>query len=386
MSLASRSKSCYALVGRGGGLAAQQQKPRLWGHWSTQGLFPSAATRTKRFSTIHRHYSATVSWLTPLPKQVTIYEVGPRDGLQNERQPLPASLKIELVERLAASGLKFVEATSFVSKKWVPQMGDAAEVMKGVKRQAGVVYPVLTPNIRGYSEAIEAGASHVAVFTSASEAFVKKNTNCTLEESLQRAREILKQANKDNIKVRGYVSCVVACPYEGPISPERVAAVSKELYEMGCYEISLGDTIGVATPGSTYAMLSSVLRAVPKENLAVHFHDTYGQALSNILTSLQMGITVVDSSVAGLGGCPYAEGATGNVATEDVVYMLQGMGIDVGQVDLHALVRVGNFVSERLGRATRSKTALAITTKLSKQQQKKKEEGGSDASASSGCV
>ncbi|XP_052136687.1 uncharacterized protein LOC127755088 [Oryza glaberrima] len=297
--------------------------------------------------------------LWELPRFVKIVEVGPRDGLQNEKSTVPASVKIELIHKLVASGLSVVEATSFVSPKWVPQLADAKDVLQGIRHVPDVRFPVLTPNLRGFEAALAAGAKEVAVFASASESFSKSNLNCTIKESLVRYRDVVTSAKKHGIRIRGYVSCVVGCPVEGTIHPSKVAYVAKELYDMGCSEISLGDTIGVGTPGSVLAMLEAVMSFVPVDKLAVHFHDTYGQALANILVSLQLGINIVDSSVSGLGGCPYAKGATGNVATEDVVYMLHGLGIETN-VDLNKLMDAGDYISKHLGRQSGSKTTTAL--------------------------
>ncbi|XP_049595725.1 hydroxymethylglutaryl-CoA lyase, mitochondrial [Syngnathus scovelli] len=297
-----------------------------------------------------------------LPERVKIVEVGPRDGLQNEKTIVPTETKIHLIDMLSESGLSVVEATSFVSPKWVPQMADQVEVMKGICRKPGVSYPVLTPNLKGFQAAVKAGASEVAIFGAASEMFSKKNINCSVDESLRRFDEVVKAAKEAGVPVRGYVSCVLGCPYEGNVLPEKVAHVAKRLYSMGCYEISLGDTIGVGTPGSMQEMLAAVSRDVPVKALAVHCHDTYGQALANILVALQMGVSVVDSSVSGLGGCPYAQGASGNVATEDVVYMLHGLGIQTG-VDLAKLMDAGAFICRSLNKKTSSKVAQA-TCKL----------------------
>ncbi|WP_444899223.1 hydroxymethylglutaryl-CoA lyase [Microbulbifer sp. VAAC004] len=294
-----------------------------------------------------------------LPKQVKIVEVGPRDGLQNEKQPISVETRIALVDKLSASGLSVIEAGSFVSPKWVPQMAASEEVLAGIQRKAGVIYSALTPNLKGYERAVEAKADEVAVFGAASEAFTQKNINCSIAESLERFRPLVEKAKQDGIPVRGYVSCVLGCPYEGDIDPAKVAEVSAALLEMGCYEISLGDTIGVGTPEAAKRMLEQVMARVPVEKLAVHFHDTYGQALANIYAALQMGVAVVDSAVAGLGGCPYARGASGNVASEDVLYMLNGMGIETG-VDLQLLAEAGNFISEQLGRETNSRVAKAL--------------------------
>ncbi|KAD6452998.1 hypothetical protein R6Q59_015213 [Mikania micrantha] len=293
-----------------------------------------------------------------MPSYVKIVEVGPRDGLQNEKNMVPTSVKIELIHRLISAGLSVVEATSFVSPKWVPQLADAKEVVEAVKNLEGARLPVLTPNLKGFEAAVAAGATEIAVFASASESFSKANINCTIDESLARYRDIINAATKLSIPVRGYVSCVIGCPVEGAISPSKVAYVAKQLHDMGCMEISLGDTIGIGTPGTVVPMLEAVMEVVPVEKLAVHFHDTYGQSLPNILVSLQMGISVVDSSVAGLGGCPYAKGASGNVATEDVVYMLNGLGIKTN-VDLTKLLQTGDFICKFLGRPSGSKVAVA---------------------------
>nr|XP_016945875.1 hydroxymethylglutaryl-CoA lyase, mitochondrial [Drosophila suzukii] len=290
--------------------------------------------------------------------QVRIVEVGPRDGLQNEPKLLPAATKIELINQLSETGLRTIEATSFVSAKWVPQMGDNAEVLRGIRKVAGISYPVLTPNLKGFESALEAGAEEVAVFGAASDAFSLKNVNCTAAEAIERFKPVLKAAEKHGVRVRGYVSTVVGCPYEGAVAPKAVVKVVEALHQMGCYEISLGDTIGVGTPGSMRRMLDEVTKAVPAKNLAVHCHDTYGQALSNILVSLDYGIRVVDSSVSGLGGCPYAKGASGNAATEDVVYLLHGMGLDTG-VSLDKLIQVGRYICNELGRQSESKVNRA---------------------------
>ncbi|SHF74265.1 hydroxymethylglutaryl-CoA lyase [Microbulbifer donghaiensis] len=294
-----------------------------------------------------------------LPKQVKMVEVGPRDGLQNEKQPISVDTRIALIDRLSASGLPVIEAGSFVSPKWVPQMAASEEVLAGIQRKPGVVYSALTPNIKGYERALAARADEVAVFGAASEAFTQKNINCTIAESLERFRPLVERALQDGIPVRGYVSCVLGCPYEGDIDPLKVAEVSGALLEMGCYEISLGDTIGVGTPEAAKRMIEQVAARVPVEKLAVHFHDTYGQALANIYAALQMGVAVVDSAVAGLGGCPYAKGASGNVASEDVLYLLNGLGIETG-VDLNLLAEAGNFISAELGRESNSRVARAI--------------------------
>ncbi|MEH6824990.1 MAG: hydroxymethylglutaryl-CoA lyase [Motiliproteus sp.] len=294
-----------------------------------------------------------------LPKQVRIVEVGARDGLQNEPGDVVATaVKLELIRRLEQAGVSYIEAASFVSPKWVPQMGDALAVMTGIQPQPGVTYAALTPNLKGLESAIEAGVKEVAVFGAASESFSQKNINCSVAESLRRFEAVMLRAQAENIRVRGYVSTVLGCPYEGDIAPEKVAAVANTLYQMGCYEVSLGDTIGTGTPLKAKRMLEAVAREIPVTKLAAHFHDTYGQALSNLLAVLEEGLAVIDSSVAGLGGCPYAKGASGNVASEDVVYMLHGMGIETG-IDLDRLIDTGNYIMSQLGRETRSKVARA---------------------------
>jgi hydroxymethylglutaryl-CoA lyase len=294
-----------------------------------------------------------------LPNKVRIVEVGPRDGLQNEKQPVPAAVKIELVNRLADCGLAAIEATAFVSPKWVPQMADAAEVMAGIARREGVSYPVLVPNEKGLESAIAAQAAEVAVFAAASEAFSQKNINCTIKESLERFKPVMARAKEAGVKVRGYVSCVLGCPYQGEVAPAAVAEVAWALYEMGCYEVSLGDTIGTGTPEKTKAMIEAVARRVPIKKLAGHYHDTYGMAVANIYASLEIGVNVFDAAVGGLGGCPYAKGASGNVATEDVVWLLQGLGIASG-VDLDKLVDTAAWICGQLGRAPGSKVAQAV--------------------------
>ena len=293
---------------------------------------------------------------------VKIVEVGPRDGLQNESREVPTEVKLELIERLAAAGLASVEATAFVSPKWVPQMADHTEVLERIRRKPGVSYPVLTPNLKGFEAARAAGATEVAIFGAASEAFSRRNINCSIAESLERFRPVAEAAKTNNVKVRGYVSCVLGCPYEGDVAPTRVADVAGALHDMGCYEVSLGDTIGVGTPGKTKAMLEACARRVPMDRLAGHYHDTYGQALANIYASLELGVRTFDASVAGLGGCPYAAGASGNVATEDVVYMLHGLGMDTG-VDLDQLVEIGRWICAVLQREPSSKVNRAITAK-----------------------
>ncbi|NYS61435.1 hydroxymethylglutaryl-CoA lyase [Vreelandella salicampi] len=295
-----------------------------------------------------------------LPSSVRLFEMSPRDGLQNEPgTPVPTRTKIELIERLAKAGMSHIEAASFVSPKWVPQMGDASEVMTGISRHSGVVYSALTPNLKGLENALEAKADEVAVFGAASEAFSQKNINCSVSESLERFEPVLARARGAGLRVRGYVSCVLGCPYEGEIAPTKVAAVAKALYDMGCYEISLGDTIGVGTPLAAKRMIDAVSREVPMECLAAHFHDTYGQALANLYAVLEEGVSVIDASTAGLGGCPYAKGASGNVATEDVLYLLKGLGIETG-IDLQAVIDTGYWITAELGRTPSSKVALAI--------------------------
>ena len=294
------------------------------------------------------------------PERVRIVEMAPRDGLQNEPGPIvPTATKVELIDRLAATGLRHIEAASFVSPKWVPQMGDAADVMAGLTRKPGVVYSALTPNLQGLEGAIIAGADEVAVFSAASEAFTQKNINCSIGESLERFAPLIERARKEGIRVRGYVSTVLGCPYQGETAPAEVARVSRALIEMGCYEISLGDTIGTGTPLKARRMLEAVAADVPMDQLAAHFHDTYGQALANLYAVLEEGIKVIDSSTAGLGGCPYARGASGNVATEDVLYLLQGLGIETG-VDLESVVATGHWITQQLGRHNGSKVALAM--------------------------
>ncbi len=303
-----------------------------------------------------------------LPKQVRIVEVGPRDGLQNEKQVVPAAVKIELIERLAEAGLPAIEVTSFVPARWVPQMGDNNEVLRAVLsspwRRPGVAYPVLTPNLQGFDAAVEAGATEVAIFGAASETFSQKNINCSIAESLKRFNVVADAAQALDIRVRGYVSCVVACPYEGAIDPEKAAWVAKTLHEMGCYEISLGDTIGAGAPASIQRMIAACATHVPIGKLAGHYHDTYGMAIANIYASLELGMAVFDSSIAGLGGCPYAAGASGNVATEDLVYLLHGLNIETG-IDVNKLLEAGQYISQQLGRENQSKSARALLARRS---------------------
>jgi len=293
-----------------------------------------------------------------MAERVRIVEVGPRDGLQNEPQTVPTAVKLEFIGLLADAGLKTIEATAFVSPKWVPQMADHGELMGALQRREGVRYPVLVPNLRGFEAALAAGANEVAVFAAASETFSQRNINCSIAESLERFAPVFVAAKSAGVRVRGYVSCVLGCPYEGAIDPVRVADVAGRLFDAGCYEISLGDTIGVGTPNRTKAMIAKVAERVPVEHLAGHFHDTYGQALANIYAAMETGVRVFDSSVSGLGGCPYAPGAAGNVATEDLVYMLDGMGVETG-VDLDRLIAAGAFICGKLRRETQSRVARA---------------------------
>jgi hydroxymethylglutaryl-CoA lyase len=297
-----------------------------------------------------------------IPSKARIVDVGPRDGLQNEKATIATDVKVGLVDRLADAGLPAIEAASFVSPKWVPQMADGAEVMARIRRKPGVVYSALVPNMKGFEAALQAKVEEVAVFAAASESFSQKNTNCSIAESLARFEPVMAAARDHGLRVRGYVSCVLGCPYEGEIAPAAVARVSRSLFETGCHEVSLGDTIGTGTPGKTKAMIEACAVHVPIEKLAGHYHDTYGQALANIYASLELGVAVFDSSVAGLGGCPYAKGATGNVATEDVVYMLHGLGIVTG-IDLDRLIDAGEFICAALGRATNSRVGRAILAK-----------------------
>ncbi|WP_280553607.1 hydroxymethylglutaryl-CoA lyase [Halomonas sp. 25-S5] len=296
------------------------------------------------------------------PKQVRLVEVGPRDGLQNEPEPISTTTKLELIERLGAAGIRYIEAASFVSPKWVPQMADHRQVMKNLARLDGVTYAALTPNLKGLEGALECGVEEVAVFGAASEAFSQKNINCSVAESLARFEPVLERAREAGVRVRGYVSCVLGCPYEGEIAPAKVAEVAKALYEMGCYEVSLGDTIGTGTPLKAKRMIEAVSRDIPMTQLAAHFHDTYGQALANLYAVMEEGIAVVDSSVAGLGGCPYAKGASGNVASEDVVYLLDGLGIETG-IDLNALAATGTWITQTIGRPNRSKVGVALASR-----------------------
>lgn len=293
------------------------------------------------------------------PAKIKIIEVGPRDGLQNESRIVPTMLKVELIDRLARTGISMIEVTSFVSPKWVPQMADSTEVMQQIRRQPGVNYSVLVPNLQGFEAALAAGADEVAVFASASETFSRKNINCTVAESLQRFQPVMKAAQLAGVRVRGYVSCVLGCPYEGEIVPEVVAKIARELVDLGCWEISLGDTIGIGTPEKARRMIDAVAQQVPIGLLSGHYHDTYGQALANVYASWQMGVTIFESSIAGLGGCPFAKGAGGNVATEDLVFMMQGLGL-AQDIDLRGLVEAGAFISAALGRTTSSKTAQAL--------------------------
>lgn len=289
-----------------------------------------------------------------LPEYVKIVEVGPRDGLQNEVNPIPTDVKIDLINRLSQSGLPVIEATSMVSSKWIPQLADAEDVYRAINKQQGITYPILVPNAQGLKRALEVGAKDIAVFAAASETFSQKNTHCSIDQSVERITAVIEEAQRENLNIRAYLSCVLGCPYEGDISIHQVVELSQRLYDLGCSEISLGDTIGIGTPRNAQTLIEQVSQHIPISKLAVHFHDTRGQALANILACLQAGVSIVDCSVAGLGGCPYAKGASGNVATEDVVYMLHGMGIKTG-VDLDKLVAVGQFISEVLGRDNQSK-------------------------------
>lgn len=339
------------------------------GHDKWDGAPGGPRRRQRYLKYAPRCHDSGKYWLNPdskeamnLPDSVKIVEVGPRDGLQNEPQVVATEVKVDLIDRLSATGLKAVEVTAFVSPRWVPQMADNAEVMGAIRRAPGVSYPVLVPNMKGFENALASGCGEIAVFAAASETFSKKNINCSVEESLERFAPVAEAAARHDVRVRGYISCVLGCPYEGDISADAVASVAARLLQMGCYEISLGDTIGVGTPGATQKMIDAVASEVPVEKLAGHFHDTYGQALANVLAAMQRGVAVFDSSVAGLGGCPYARGATGNVATEDVLYMLNGLNIDTG-VDLDAVVETGRFISDVLGREPASRVARAMLAK-----------------------
>ena len=297
-----------------------------------------------------------------LPKKVKIVEVGPRDGLQNEAQSVPTAVKIELIERLADAGVQVIEATAFVSPKWVPQMADNAAVMAGIRRRPGITYPVLVPNRKGQDAAMAAGCDEVVVFGAATEAFSRRNTNCSIDEGLARFSEVCAEAIARGLKVRGEISVCLGCPYEGEVAPAQVTRVARALHAMGCYEVALADTIGTGTPGKTRALVEDVAAHIPVAQLAGHFHDTYGQALANTLAALECGVATYDSSIAGLGGCPYAKGATGNVASEDVLYMLDGMGIETG-IDLERLIAAGEYICGVLGRPTLSRAARAIASK-----------------------
>ncbi|XP_059483864.1 hydroxymethylglutaryl-CoA lyase, mitochondrial [Neocloeon triangulifer] len=329
-------------------------------------LVSSKILNSTRVWLINKHLSMYLRKLSsstlraPVPRKVRIVEVGPRDGLQNEKVIVPTLVKIEFINKLTRAGLKTVECTSFVSPKWVPQMADHVEVFKGITKVPDVSYPVLVPNLKGFEAAVSAGVEEIAIFGAASESFSKKNINCSISESIAHFGAVTQAAKEKGIKIRGYISCVVGCPYEGMVQPDVVAKLTRTLLDMGCYEVSLGDTIGVGTPGSIQAMLEAVLAAqVPVGNLAVHCHDTYGQALANIFAALLMGVSVVDSAVAGLGGCPYARGASGNVATEDLVYMLSGMGIETG-VDLNLLLEAAEYICTKIHQPTNSRVGRAL--------------------------
>ncbi len=296
------------------------------------------------------------------PERVKIVEVGPRDGLQNEAVTVPAEIKVQLVEKLADAGLPVIECGAFVSPKWVPQMATSAQVFKQVEKRAGISYPMLVPNLKGLELALEAGVEEIALFAAASETFSQKNTNCSIAESIERFNAVIDAAQSEDLKIRGYISCVLGCPYEGKVSFDTVSMITQKLFDKGCYEVSLGDTIGVGTAGEARALIEILAKHAPVDKLAAHFHDTYGQALANIHAVMQCGVAVVDSSVAGLGGCPYAKGASGNVATEDVVYMLDGMGIETG-VDMDRLLDAGRFISDFLGREPVSRAATALLRK-----------------------
>jgi len=296
------------------------------------------------------------------PKSVRMVEVGPRDGLQNEKQAIPTATKIQLIDMLVDAGLGYIEAGSFVNPKWVPQMADSAEVFSGIARKPNVTYAALVPNLQGYERAISVNANEVAIFAAASEAFSQKNINCSISESIKRFETLISAAQSQKIPVRGYISCVAGCPYSGAVNPNNVATIAKELLAMGCYEISLGDTIGVGTAGQIKALIEIIAKEIPLDKIAVHMHDTYGQALANIYAALEMGVNVVDSSIAGLGGCPYAAGASGNLATEDLVYLLNGLGIEHG-ANLEKLIQAGNFISKVLQKPNQSKAAQALTNK-----------------------
>jgi hydroxymethylglutaryl-CoA lyase len=297
-----------------------------------------------------------------IPASVKIVEVGPRDGLQNETVNVPAEIKIELIEKLVDAGLKVVESGSFVAPKWVPQMASSAEVFQRVTKKPEVSYPMLAPNLKGLELAIDAGVEEVAIFPAASETFSKTNINCSIDESIERFGQVTQKALAHNIRVRGYISCVLGCPYEGEVSPAVVADIADRLIDMGCYELSLGDTIGVGTPGKSRALIERIMKRVPVAQLAGHFHDTYGQGLANVYAALECGVAVFDSSIAGLGGCPYAKGATGNIATEDVLYMLDGLNVETG-IDMQKLLDAGVFINQFLGRDTSSRAARALLQK-----------------------
>ncbi|XP_030026838.2 hydroxymethylglutaryl-CoA lyase, mitochondrial [Manduca sexta] len=314
-------------------------------------------------SNVGRRISCKYRWISTNVSEIRIYEVGPRDGLQNEAKFVPTDVKIELINKLVAAGLKHIESASFVSPKWVKQMSDGVDVMKNIPRAPGVNYPVLVPNLKGYETAKQCNVEEVAIFPAGSEGFSKKNLNCSVEEGIKRFKQVADQAIKDGLRVRGYVSCVVGCPYDGPINPKNIAKITEQLLDMGCYEVSLGDTIGVGTAGSVRRLLVEVLAVAKPDQLALHFHDTYGQGLSNLLAGLEFGINTVDSSISGLGGCPYARGASGNLATEDLVYFLYGLGVNTN-IDLVKLIEAGRYISNFLGKTTESKVNRAISDRF----------------------
>ncbi|NP_001040133.1 hydroxymethylglutaryl-CoA lyase [Bombyx mori] len=301
--------------------------------------------------------------LSTVAPEIRIYEVGPRDGLQNESKFVPTDIKVELISKIVAAGIKNVESASFVSPKWVKQMSDSVDVMKNIQRVPGVNYPVLVPNLKGYETAKQCNVEEIAIFPAGSEGFSQKNLNCSVEEGLRRFKQVADEAVRDGLRVRGYISCVVGCPYDGPIHPKNIAKITEQWIAMGCYEVSLGDTMGVGTAGSVRRLLHEILTVAKPEQLALHFHDTYGQGLSNLLAGLELGIKTVDSSISGLGGCPYARGASGNLATEDLVYFLYGLGVNT-DVDLVKIIEAGRYISNFLGKPTESKVNRVISDRF----------------------